>query len=102
MALFLFASPPAFWPLPVLIPPPPVPLVGEVLFPTVVPIVPLDVAPATAAFAVSGGLSEPESAKLADTGARTKIEATARARNLRIRNMFHSEMGRSPEQRSGL
>jgi hypothetical protein len=59
--------------------------VGEVLFPMVVPIVPLDVAPATAAFAVSGGVSEPEAAKLADAGARTKMEATAKARNLRIR-----------------
>jgi hypothetical protein len=83
--LSLFASPPAFLPLPVASPPPPVPLVGEVLFPMVVPIVPLDVAPATAAFAVSGGVSEPEAAKLADAGARTKMEATAKARNLRIR-----------------
>jgi hypothetical protein len=78
VALSLFASPPAFLPLPVASPPPPVPLVGEVLFPMVVPIVPLDVAPATAAFAVSGGVSEPEAAKLAVIGASTKAKARAR------------------------
>lgn len=79
VALSLLASPPAFRPLPVAIPPPPVPLVGDVLFPMVVPTAPFVVAPATAAFAVAGGTSEPEAAKLAVIGASTKAEAKARA-----------------------
>ena len=59
------SCPPAFMPPPVAIPPPRVPLVGDTLFPTLVPIAPFVVAPATAARIVDGGMSEPPAAKLA-------------------------------------
>ena len=81
--MFDFLSwPPAFMPLPVDIPPPPVPLVGDRLEPTFVPRVPFAVAPATAARVVALGISEPPPelwAKLAVKAAGASIKDAAMA-----------------------
>ena len=85
----LRSEPPAFIPLAVLMPPPPVPLVGESDEPVVVPIVPLLVAPEKAEREVAGGTSDPPPelcAKLAviSGGANSSAEAMAKLRRCRM------------------